>query len=122
MLETDETLRAKLGSGSRAAAVRCSGKIAAVMKFRPLDGADLVIARLGVLPEHRGRGLAKMLLHWLEDQARREGADGIAVVVPSSDASLIELFGHLGLDLADRGKQLTLSGELLDVSYLRRAI
>lgn len=119
LLETDETLAAKLGNGARALVVRVGGEEVAAMKFRPLDGQDLVIARLGVVPDHRGQGWAKALVDWLRAEARRQRAAGIAAVVPASDRSVQEMLEHLGFERTDSGKQLTLSGELLDVAYLR---
>ena len=54
---------------------------AAVAGYRPLTmlafGRMLYVDDLSTLPEARGRGHARALLRWLEDEARRLGCSGL---------------------------------------------
>jgi GNAT superfamily N-acetyltransferase len=51
---------------------------------------------MGVLPEHRGRGIGKALLQAIEDEARRRGACKITLEVLSGNARARALYLALG--------------------------
>jgi len=52
---------------------RCASRPVGCGAFRPLDPGTVEIKRLFVVPESRGRGVARAILAALEAEARRRG-------------------------------------------------
>lgn len=69
--ETAETIAAKLGAGGGFGAF-AEGGLVAVALWQTVDGA-LMIARVSVVPEARGRSLARRLIEACEKEARAQG-------------------------------------------------
>jgi putative acetyltransferase len=62
---------------------------------------------LYVVPEHRGRGIARLLIEECEAWARRQGCSSVLVTVTPEGQhrhDLVGLYRHLGF--ADRGRKL----------------
>jgi ribosomal-protein-alanine N-acetyltransferase len=54
------------------------------------------LVSIGVVPAHRGRGVAKALLRQAEGHARREGAKRMTLQVNVLNVAAINLYLHLG--------------------------
>jgi ribosomal-protein-alanine N-acetyltransferase len=74
---------------------RTEGKIAgfAIMRYGD-DAAHLDL--LGVRPDHRGRGLGRRLLEWLEQPALVAGIRSVRLEVRESNAAARRFYEHLG--------------------------
>jgi GNAT superfamily N-acetyltransferase len=55
-------------------------RVAGTVLFHP-EGPDLYFGRLSVPPDGRGRGVAGVLIRFVEDEARRRGCSGIVLGV-----------------------------------------
>ncbi len=69
--ETAESIAAKIAAGGGFGAF-AEGRLVAVALWQAVDGA-LMIARVSVLPEVRGRWLARRLIEACESEARAQG-------------------------------------------------
>jgi N-acetylglutamate synthase-like GNAT family acetyltransferase len=54
------------------------------------------LMRLAVLPEHRGKGYGKMLVHHIFEKSRRSGARGVEIAMISKDRKLKKWYKRLG--------------------------
>src|SRR5690349_20240278 len=93
--ETVETLRDRLAASERAAIAVSGGRIVAAAFYRPGAG-EVHIARLAVLPEVRGRGIAGRLIAYVEAFARRAGAPALSLKVRIALPDNVRLFARLG--------------------------
>ena len=71
----------------------------AVLRFRLsiwTEGLECYLAELYVVPERRGRGLGKALMHRAIDLARERGADYMDLNTSENDAAARHLYESLG--------------------------
>ena len=66
-----------------------------------LEPDHLYVGRVGVLPAYRRRGIASMLMEWMEDQARRQGKSAIQVGVRMSLPGNLALYRKLGYEVVE---------------------
>lgn len=92
--ETLETVKATMHAGG-AALAEAGGQAVAAALFRSRDDC-LYVGRVSVIPAHRGRGIARGLMLFLEDQARRLGRAAIEIGVRESLPSNVALYRGLG--------------------------
>jgi ribosomal protein S18 acetylase RimI-like enzyme len=89
-----------------AAAIQAGGAVlvfvddeaVASARFKPIPGG-LYVGRVAVLPPHRRRGLASIMMRFIEDMAAGLGHDGIHVEVRDSLPSNVGLYQSLGYEL-----------------------
>lgn len=77
--ETTESIAAKIAAGGEICAIG-GGAMIALALWQAKEGA-LQIARLSVLPDWRGRGVARALIQACEGQARRLGLSRLSLNV-----------------------------------------
>ncbi|MBI4296492.1 MAG: GNAT family N-acetyltransferase [Chloroflexi bacterium] len=58
-------------------------------------GRFLEVILIGTLPEYRQQGLAEQMLHFLRDEAIKQGFDGI-LAITDRDSPLCNIYGHEG--------------------------
>jgi ribosomal protein S18 acetylase RimI-like enzyme len=71
----------------------------AVLRFRAAiwtDGLECYLAELYVVPDRRGRGLGRALMHAAIDVARRQGADHMDLGTGEHDVAARALYTSLG--------------------------
>lgn len=122
MLETAASLRAELEGSTRAVAVLVDGRAVGAMKVRVSRARALEMARVSVVPSARGRGLARALIDWADEEARRLSLRAIGCTVRADETGNIALYEHLGLEISARGVHQSLTGRVLEVVQMRRAV
>lgn len=115
MLETAESLAQEIAAGERVAVVRRAGEAVAVAKHHPTANGSLYFGRLGVIPEERGRGVARLLVQRLREAARHEGLSGLACTVRAEEKANIALYERLGMTIVSRGVRTSRTGAVLQV-------
>jgi GNAT superfamily N-acetyltransferase len=68
----------------------------ATMHRAPALGRGYIVGNVGVLPEYRGRGIARRLMEACLDKARDAGGEWVALEVRADNASARQLYQHLG--------------------------
>lgn len=98
---------------ARAGAVAYLDDVAVgALRLTENDGM-LAVRRMAVDPAYRGRGVARALLVWAEDVARREGRGELRLGVRKALADNRAMYEHLGYTIvADHGYYLELRKEL----------
>jgi GNAT superfamily N-acetyltransferase len=76
--------------------VRVDGEPAGLGGVRHLDTAIAEIKSMYLVPEHRGRGLARELLVELEETARRHGCDAVRLDTSDYLTDAIRLYRDIG--------------------------
>ena len=64
-----------------------------------LEPDFLYVGRVSVLPAHRGKGIAKALMQYMEEVARRRGRNELQVAVRMSLPSNVRLYQGLGYEI-----------------------
>jgi ribosomal-protein-alanine N-acetyltransferase len=85
----------------------------AVVAYGMLRGwASYDVPSLGIAvhPAHRGKGIAKMLMAFLHEEARREGASQVRLRVYPGNASARRLYERLGYEFGDDAEDGQLVG------------
>jgi GNAT superfamily N-acetyltransferase len=57
-----------------------------------LEEAELLVVAIATLPEHRGQGLARLLLNHAAQQARDEGAKAVRLFANPANAPAMDLY------------------------------
>ncbi len=78
------------------------------------DAREVHVHRLAVVPEHRGRGLARSLMAWVERTARERGARRISLSVAADNEAVVRLYESLGY--------VRVGGEMLRDYATRRSL
>jgi ribosomal protein S18 acetylase RimI-like enzyme len=73
--------------------------LAGAARYR-VDPDALYVGRVSVLPEHRRRGIASAMMHFLERHAGSLDRSIIRVIARESLPSNVELYRRLGYDVA----------------------
>ena len=92
--ETGATLRSRAVPHGAAVAVAGGHVIGCVLFER--RGRELYLGRLAVVPEWRGRGIARLLVEHVEHEARAAGAAAVTLNVRVALPENITLFSRLG--------------------------
>ena len=94
--ETGETIRARLANGKAGVAEEETGELVGCVLFETVSPKEVYLGRLAVLPAWRGKGIARSLIGFVEDEARRHGAQtlslGVRIALPANQ----ELFAGCG--------------------------
>lgn len=122
MLETAASLRAELEGPVRAVAILDGGRPVAAMKLTVSRAGALEMSRIAVIPEARGRGLARELVDWAVADARRQGLRAIGCTVRADETGNIALYEHLGLTVTAHGVHQSLTGRSHRVVQMRRPV
>ena len=97
----DHSYHAAFRCGWNVVGVESEQKLAAVMVYRNV-GEHSELLNLIVAPFCRRRGLAKVLLHRLIDDAERQGCDSVFLEVRDNNDAAISLYHDLGFTLVNR--------------------
>ncbi|UNX55452.1 GNAT family N-acetyltransferase [Georgenia sp. TF02-10] len=119
MVETADSLRAELSTGTRLGLARIGGQAVAMVKYRTADGGTLYFGRLAVSPEARGRGLASALVRALRGAARDMGLGGLSCSVRAAETRNIMIYEHLGMAIIGREDRRSLTGAVIPVVLMR---
>lgn len=68
----------------------------ATLRRAPAFGRGYIVGNVGVLPEYRGRGIARRLMEACLDQAREAGGEWLALEVRVDNAPARQLYQRLG--------------------------
>lgn len=91
------------------------------VRFKAVDHS-LYFFRLSVIPEARGRGIAKSMLAWLEDYARALGMKDIWCRVRMSVPKNIELYRSIGYIMAKEEVVINANGHPVKTVVMTKAI
>ena len=80
LAETPTTIAQQMAGGTRGAIAEVDAVPAGCVLFKPEDD-DVYLSRLAVLPDHRHRGMARLLIAHVEAQARALGARTVSLGV-----------------------------------------
>ncbi|MBD2870626.1 GNAT family N-acetyltransferase [Paenibacillus arenilitoris] len=98
--ETIDSIEASIKKGYENALLYFSDEIPlGSVRFKTEDDS-LYFSRLSVSPEARGRGIAKSILSWLEDYAKKNGKSEIICRVRMSIPQNIQLYKSVGFIVA----------------------
>lgn len=78
--ETPEAVRTKLVDGHGSGIASFGPNLAGCVLFKQ-TGTNVYFGRLAVLADHRGRGVARALIEFVEAEARRAGALSVSLEV-----------------------------------------
>lgn len=116
--ETIEDVRRALVAGGGALASVDGASVGAV-RFA-LEPDTLYVGRVSVVPEYRRRGVASLLMRFVEAHAPSLGRDSISLKARAALPSNVELYRTLGYEvLADRPHPRGEDRELVMVKRLR---
>lgn len=119
--ETEDSLRAEQERGERALVVMDGSEPVAVVKHHAEEGTGLLyFGRLGVLPEHRGRGISGLLVRALRERAREQGLRGIACNVVPRHAELARVYEREGMRVIGEVDHRTGRGESIRLLRLEQ--
>jgi len=94
--EAVSSIEEALRNGSEQAVVYMNDEVPfGSVRFK-MDGSGLYFSRLSVCPEARGRGIAKLLLAWLENYAIEQGESRVWCRVRMSVPQNIQLYQSVG--------------------------
>lgn len=82
-----------LGKGARGWIIKSGGKIIAYVLVT-IGNHQAHLLKLGVTPEHRGKGLGKKLLERVVGLARQSGARELVLEVAESNAAAIRFYAN----------------------------
>ncbi|MBB5323093.1 GNAT superfamily N-acetyltransferase [Anoxybacillus tepidamans] len=111
--ETVDSIRQKLRSGTEQALL-CfnSNQPIGTVRFT-INGASLYFFRLSVCPKARGKGVAKAMLHWLEDYAKECKVQEIGCRVRASIPKNIYLYESAGYHICE--EKIVMSNDVIPV-------
>jgi ribosomal protein S18 acetylase RimI-like enzyme len=95
--ETADGIAAELGHESGCILAEQNGKVLGCVMVKLLEG-DLYFGRLAVLPSARGRGIARLLIDAVEDEARRRELPGVRLgvrIVLTENQALFTSLGYV---------------------------
>lgn len=115
MAETVESLSEEVAAGTSVAVVRAGGEAVAVAKHRPAKDCTLYFGRLGVVPEARGTGVARVLVETLREHALSLGLDGLSCLVRADEEGNIALYEKCGMTVVARGERVSRLGATIAV-------
>lgn len=93
--ETPDAIREKLADHGACIAVIGDTPVGCVL-YTPEPGNALYLGRLAVHPDWRGRGIARTLVAYVEDEARRRGFDRLRLSVRIALTDNHRLFAACG--------------------------
>ena len=80
-------------------------KVRLLMKLENVIGAvkdrEYYISNIAVYPEHRAAGIGTMLMFAVEEEAKKSGAERVALDVEVEDTGASRLYKRLGYSIAD---------------------
>ncbi len=79
--------------------VHAEPRLVATVRGKPA-GARWEVGRLGVVPDHAGRGLGRFLLGWIEQQAP-PGTRGLQLFTGALSARNLRMYGRAGYELRE---------------------
>lgn len=119
MVETAETLAEEMRGGTSVALVRRGAVPVAFAKHHAADDGTLYFGRLGVVPEARGTGVARMLVEALREHALAAGLDGLSCLVRADEEGNIALYERCGMKIVGRGERVSRLGATIAVVEMR---
>ncbi|THF73061.1 GNAT family N-acetyltransferase [Cohnella fermenti] len=97
--ETEEGIREGLASGSEFAAIVYEDNIPSAMVRYRFDGDAISFFRLSVVPSRRKRGLARMLVEWIERMGVTKGMNRSTCMVRQSVHRNLVLYENMGYEV-----------------------
>lgn len=92
--QTPESIAEQIRSGTVYLFVLCEGICGGYLAYE-INGEELRLSKLYLLPAFRGKGLGKQLLGYVEDRARDAGAASIRLEVNETNTRAMEFYaGH----------------------------
>ncbi|KAM3937542.1 putative N-acetyltransferase 8B isoform 1-T3 [Leptodactylus fuscus] len=94
------------------------GTVAALPSTQPGGEKHLELKRLSVAPEHRGKGIAKVLCRTLIDFGRKRGCEAVVLSTTVPQINATRLYEKLGFRQTQTFPHLGLLGKFLDFRFL----
>ncbi|WP_158630071.1 GNAT family N-acetyltransferase [Cohnella sp. AR92] len=97
--ETAEGIREALESGKESAAILYEDNLPSAMIRYKLDGDAIYFFRLSVVPARRKRGLARMLVEWIEQKGRSKGMSRSTCMVRQTVHRNLVMYENMGYEV-----------------------
>ena len=95
---------------------------------KPLGSARIILEqdsiyfkRLSVSPEARRKGMAKKMIHWLEEYAKELGKENIYCRVSTGYPLKLELYQHFGFEISKEETIINKDGYVVDTVLMGKS-
>ena len=117
--ETVDGIKQSLLNNGSAIIYEEDGIAHGTVMFRYIDD-ELYFSRVSVIPESRGRGIAKAMLSWLENHAVERGINKVKCKVRVSVPRNIQLYKSMGYAVVEEGVVIKPDGHRLKVVTMEK--
>ncbi|WP_394232725.1 GNAT family N-acetyltransferase [Niallia oryzisoli] len=122
MNEKLSTLRKSIHEGSEQAVLGyLNGQPAGSVRFKEMDETSLYFFRLSVIPEARGKGLAKKMIEWLLVYARENQKNKIVCRVRKDTPHNIHFYHSNDFDIAKEETIINKDGNIVDTVIMEKS-
>lgn len=87
-----------------------------------LEQDSIYFKRLSVSPEARGKGMAKKMIHWLEEYAKELGKETIYCRVRTDTPQNIELYQHFDFEISKEETIINKDGYVVGTVLMEKAV
>jgi len=108
------------GGAEQAILVYINEKPVGSVRFKEMDEASLYFFRLSVIPEARGKGLAKKMLQWLGEYARDNKKDQITCRVRQDTPHNIRFYHSNQFEIAKEETIINKDGNIIDTVIMAK--
>ncbi|WP_338451854.1 GNAT family N-acetyltransferase [Niallia oryzisoli] len=121
MTEKLSTLQDSIHTGAEQAVIGyMNGKPVGSLRFKDMDEVSLYFFRLSVIPEARGKGIAKKMIEWLAEYARASQKDKIMCRVRKDTPHNIRFYQSNNFDIAKEETIINKDGNVVDTVMMEK--
>lgn len=121
LVETPQSIEKELQKGIRVWGGKINNQLIAIVKVMTQDDA-LYFSRLSVIPSMQGKGYAKQVVRFIEQQAKMEGKRHVTCKVRSSEEGNIQLYRQLGYEIVEEEMVPNFLKQNIRVVSMRKSI
>lgn len=121
LVETPQSIGKELKKGVRIWCGKIDEQLMAIVKVVSQVDA-LYFSRLSVIPSMQGKGYAKQVVRFIEQQAKMEGKRYVTCKVRSSEEGNIQLYRQLGFEIVTEELVPNLLEQNIRVVSMRKSI
>lgn len=121
LVETPQTIENELQKGIRVWGGKINEQLIAIVKVAT-QGDALYFSRLSVIPSMQGKGYAKQVVCFIEQQAKMEGKRHVTCKVRSSEEGNIQLYRQLGFEIVTEETIPNILGQKIQTVSMRKVI
>jgi len=122
LFETVDGIKKALQTGEEKALLYFEDNVAVGTVRFTVGESDLYFFRLSVCPKARGKGIAKSMLSWLENDAKEHGKSSLSCKVRSSIPKNVQLYKSLGYRSIEKQVLTSHSGLPIETITVRKTL